>query len=34
MVVHSAAAMGCATLRSEDLNPSQVINSVTVVNPF
>ncbi|MDR1798471.1 MAG: PIN domain-containing protein [Bifidobacteriaceae bacterium] len=34
MIVHSAAAMGCATLWSEDLNPGQIINSVTVANPF
>lgn len=34
MIVRSAAAMGCRTLFSEDLNAGQVIPGVEVVNPF
>lgn len=34
MIVASAAEMGCATLWSEDLNPGQAYEAVTVVNPF
>jgi predicted nucleic acid-binding protein len=26
--------MGCQTLYSEDLNPGQIYDGVTVVNPF
>ncbi|HEY7730785.1 MAG TPA: PIN domain-containing protein [Gaiellaceae bacterium] len=34
MIVHSAAALGCATLYSEDLNPGQRYDGVLVVDPF
>ena len=34
MVVRSALRLGCQTLWSEDLNPSQAYEGVTVVNPF
>ncbi|MEX0658891.1 MAG: PIN domain-containing protein [Egibacteraceae bacterium] len=34
MILRSAAALGCATLWSEDLNDGQVVAGVTVRNPF
>ena len=34
MVVRSALRLGCQTLWSEDLNPSQAYEGVTVINPF
>ena len=34
MIVASAIQMGCETLWSEDLNPGQVYDQVTVRNPF
>lgn len=34
MVVRSASRLGCQTLWSEDLNPSQVYEGVTVLNPL
>lgn len=34
MIVRSAAALGCATLWSEDLNDGQQIAGVTIRNPF
>ena len=34
MIVQSAAALGCDTLYSEDLNPGQRYEGVLVVNPF
>jgi predicted nucleic acid-binding protein len=34
MVVNSALQLGCRTLWSEDLNPGQVYDQVTVQNPF
>ncbi|MCL2787358.1 MAG: PIN domain-containing protein [Micrococcales bacterium] len=34
MILHSAAAMGCQTLWTEDLNSTQRVGSVTVRNPF
>lgn len=34
MIIHSAAALGCAVLWSEDLNDGQRIGRVTVRNPF
>jgi predicted nucleic acid-binding protein len=33
-IVTAAKQMGCRTLYSEDLNPGQVYDGVTVVNPF
>jgi predicted nucleic acid-binding protein len=33
-IVTAAKQMGCQTLYSEDLNPGQVYDGVTVVNPF
>ena len=33
-IVTAAGQMGCQTLYSEDLNPGQVYDGVTVVNPF
>jgi predicted nucleic acid-binding protein len=34
LIVAAAAAVGCETLLSEDLNHGQVIEGVRVVNPF
>ena len=34
MVVSSAIQLGCRCIWSEDLNPGQVYDGVTVVNPF
>lgn len=34
MIVHSARALGCSILWSEDLNHGQVFGDVTVRNPF
>ena len=34
MVVRSALRLGCQTLWSEDLNPSQAYEGVTVISPF
>ena len=34
MIVASAIQLGCQTIWSEDLNPGQVYNTVTVTNPF
>lgn len=34
MIVTSALQLGCVTLWSEDLNPGQAYDSVTVVNPL
>jgi len=34
MIVRSAASLGCATLWSEDLNAGQLIEGVTIRNPF
>lgn len=34
MIVSSALQLGCETLWSEDLNPGQAYDSVTVVNPL
>jgi predicted nucleic acid-binding protein len=34
MIVHSAAALGCATLYSEDPNAGQRHDGVLVVDPF
>lgn len=34
MIVHSASALGCAVVWSEDLNDGQQIAGVTVRNPF
>ena len=34
MIIASAIQMGCQTLWSEDLNPGQVYDQVTVRNPF
>jgi predicted nucleic acid-binding protein len=33
-IITAAKQMGCQTLYSEDLNPGQVYDGVTVVNPF
>ena len=33
-IVTAAREMGCQTLYSEDLNPGQIYDGVTVVNPF
>jgi predicted nucleic acid-binding protein len=33
-IVSAAKRMGCQTLYTEDLNPGQVYDGVTVVNPF
>jgi predicted nucleic acid-binding protein len=34
MIVSSAIQLGCQTVWSEDLNPGQVYDSVTVTSPF
>ncbi|MDR0990977.1 MAG: PIN domain-containing protein [Propionibacteriaceae bacterium] len=34
MIVRSAVESGATTLLTEDLNPGQIIDGVTVVNPF
>lgn len=34
MTVASAIQMNCRTIRSDDLNPGQVFEQVTVLNPF
>ena len=34
MILISAIQLGCSTLWSEDLNPGQVYQGVTVLNPF
>jgi len=34
MIVQSAVVLGCSTLWSEDLNPGQTIQGVTIKNPF
>lgn len=34
MIVRSAASLGCATLWSEDLDAGQLIEGVTIRNPF
>lgn len=34
MIIHSAAALGCGVLYSEDLNAGQRYESVLVVDPF
>ena len=34
MVIASAIQLGCQTVWSEDLNPGQVYDQVTVANPF
>lgn len=34
MIIASAIQLGCQTIWSEDLNPGQVYDRVTVVNPF
>lgn len=34
MIIQSAARLSCTTLWSEDLNPGQVYEGVTVRNPF
>ena len=34
VIVTAAKQMGCQTLYSEDLNPGQVYDGVTIVNPF
>lgn len=34
MIVVSATQLGCGTLWSEDLNPGQTYDQVTVANPF
>ena len=34
MIVASAIQLGCRTIWSEDLNPGQVYNTVTVTSPF
>jgi predicted nucleic acid-binding protein len=34
MIIVSAAQLGCHTLWSEDLNPGQVYDQVTVLSPF
>lgn len=34
MIIHSASALGCAVVWSEDLNDGQKIAGVTVRNPF
>lgn len=34
MIIRSAAALGCRTLWTEDLNPGQRVADVEVVNPF
>jgi predicted nucleic acid-binding protein len=33
-IIAAAKQMGCTTVYSEDLNPGQVYDGVTVVNPF
>jgi predicted nucleic acid-binding protein len=33
-IVTAARQMGCQTVYSEDLNPGQVYDGVTVINPF
>jgi predicted nucleic acid-binding protein len=33
-IVTAAKQMGCLTLYTEDLNPGQMYDGVTVVNPF
>jgi predicted nucleic acid-binding protein len=34
MIIRSAKELGCQTLHSEDLNPSQAYEGVQVLNPF
>jgi predicted nucleic acid-binding protein len=34
MIVASATQLGCSTIWSEDLNPGQMYDSVSVLNPF
>jgi predicted nucleic acid-binding protein len=34
MIIASATQLRCQTIQSEDLNPGQVHNTVTVVSPF
>lgn len=34
LIIQSAYELGCATIWSEDLNPGQSYESVTVINPF
>jgi predicted nucleic acid-binding protein len=34
MIIASAIQLGCKTVWSEDLNPGQVYDQVTVLNPF
>lgn len=34
LVIRSASALGCETLRTQDLNDGQIIEGVAVQNPF
>jgi predicted nucleic acid-binding protein len=34
MIIASALQLGCQTIWSEDLNPGQVLDQVTIENPF
>jgi predicted nucleic acid-binding protein len=34
MIVHSASALGCIRLWTEDLNPGQIVAGVEIANPF
>jgi predicted nucleic acid-binding protein len=33
-IIAAARQMGCQTLYTEDLNPGQIYDGVTVINPF
>ena len=34
LIVHAASVAGCDTLYSEDLNAGEIVDGVTIVNPF
>ncbi len=34
LIVHAASVAGCDTLYSEDLNGGEIVDGVTIVNPF
>ena len=34
LIVHAASIAGCDTLYSEDLNAGEIVDGVTIVNPF
>ncbi len=34
LIVHAASVSGCDTLYSEDLNAGEIVDGVTIVNPF